>query len=98
MPNYINFFAYDELMLPEVFEQHGLEANARFSVTLSAHKLMFNKIPFGQEIKEGAGLPNIVTTDGNLGMMEGILYEIEEEFLPKLDEIHHHPDQYQRKK
>ena len=30
--------------------------------------------------------------------MEGVLYEMPEENLSKLDEIYHHPDEYLRKK
>lgn len=98
MPNYINWFTYDTLMDPSVFKAHGLECNAAFSVTLSAHKLAFNKIPLDNGGVENLGLPNIVPTNSNLGMMEGILYEIEESFLPRLDEIYKYPDEYLRKK
>lgn len=98
MPNYINWFAYDELMNPRIFKEHGLEANASFCVTLSAHKLTFNKIPLDNNGQENLGLPNIIPTPSNLGMMEGILYEIEESYLPKLDAIYHYPDEYLRKK
>ncbi len=98
MPNFIHWFAYDEMMIPQKMEEHGLEYNASFSVTLSAYRLKFNKIPVDNQGVEGVGDPNIVPTDSNLGMMEGILYEIDEKFLPKLDELYHHPDEYLRKK
>lgn len=98
MPNIINWFAYDEMMNPEVIKERGLEYMAAFSVTLSAYKLTFNKIPLDNGGKENLGLPNIVPIVDNLGMMEGVLYEMPEENLAKLDEMYHHPDEYMRKK
>ncbi|QPJ61118.1 MAG: gamma-glutamylcyclotransferase [Candidatus Nitronauta litoralis] len=99
MANFIYFFAYDELIMPEVFEKHGFVANARFNVTLSAYKMVFHKIPNNPEdFKEGEGRPTIIPTDSNIGMMEGILYEIDETLLPKLDEYYGHPNDYHRKK
>lgn len=98
MPNLINWFAYDEMMNPEVIKKAGLEYEAAFSVTLSAHKLVFNKIPLDNSGKENLGLANIMPTMDNLGMMEGILYEMLEENVPKLDALYGHPAEYQRKK
>lgn len=98
MPNLISWFAYDEMMNPEIIKQAGLEYETAFSVSLSAYRLVFNKIPMDNGGKENLGLPNIVPTMDNLGMMEGVLYEMLEENLPKLDALYHHPDEYQRKK
>ncbi len=99
MANYINFFAYDTLILPEVFEKHGFQARNRFSVTLSAYKMVFHKIPADpSQYPEGVGLPTIVPTESNLGMMEGIMYEIDESYLPRLDAYYGYPEEYQRKK
>jgi gamma-glutamylcyclotransferase (GGCT)/AIG2-like uncharacterized protein YtfP len=97
MPNLINWFAYDEMMNPEVIKQTGLEYEAAFSVSLSAHKLVFNKIPVDNGGKEKLGHANIMPTQDNLGMMEGVLYEMLEENVPKLDALYGHPDEYQRK-
>ena len=98
MPNLINWFAYDEMMNPEVIKESGLEYEAAFSVSLSAHKLVFNKIPVDNGGKENLGHANIAPTQDNLGMMEGVLYEMLEENVPKLDALYGHPDEYQRKK
>lgn len=97
MPNLINWFAYDEMMNPEYIKAAGLEYEAAFSVTLSAYKLVFNKIPLDNGGKEKLGLPNIAPTQDNLGMMEGVLYEMLEENVPKLDALYQHPEEYQRK-
>ena len=98
MSNLIKWFAYDEHMNPDVMKDSGLTYEAAFSVTLSAYRLTFNKIPVDNGGRENLGLPNIAPTPDNLGMMEGILYEMTEDNLPKLDEIYHHPDEYLRKK
>ncbi len=98
MPNLISWFAYDEMMNPEVIKKAGLEYETAFSVSLSAYKLVFNKIPLDNGGKENLGLPNIEPIPGNLGMMEGVLYEMPEENLPKLDALYHHPEEYQRRK
>ena len=96
MDNWINFFVYDELMNLEVMKEHELEYRAFFSVTLSSYKVVFNKIPMDNGGQEGLGLPNIIPIHDNLGSLEGVLYEMHERFLPKLDEIYHHPDEYKR--
>ena len=98
MPNLINWFAYDEMMNPEIIKKTGLKYEAAFSVSLSAYKLVFNKIPVDNGGKENLGHANISPIPDNLGMMDGILYEMLEENLPKLDALYQHPDEYQRKK
>jgi gamma-glutamylcyclotransferase (GGCT)/AIG2-like uncharacterized protein YtfP len=60
--------------------------------------LVFNKIPVDNGGKENLGHANIAPTQDNLGMMEGVLYEMLEENVPKLDALYGHPDEYQRKK
>ena len=98
MPNIINWFAYDEMMNPEVIKKTELEYRAAFSVSLSAHKLVFNKIPLDNGGKENLGHANIEPIPGNLGMMEGVLYEMLEENVPILDALYGHPGEYQRRK
>lgn len=96
MNDWINFFAYDELMNLEVMKEHELEYRAFFSVTLSSYKVVFNKTPYEKDSPEGLGLPNIIPIHDNLGSLDGVLYEMDESFLPKLDAIYHHPDEYKR--
>lgn len=98
MSNFISFFAYDELINRDVFKEKGFEYKARFNVTLSSWKIVFNKTPLNNEGPENLGLANITPTPDNLGMMEGILYEIDESFLPQLDEMYQHPNEYARQK
>jgi hypothetical protein len=85
-------------MNPKAMEEQGLHCHAMFSASLSAWKLAFNKTPFADNAPPGQGLANIVPTDNGQGMMEGVLYEIDEGHLPKLDEIHRCPKEYTRMK
>ena len=93
----INFFAYDQLMNQEVMKSNGFEWIAHFSVTLSAYQLVFNKIPDDEDAPEGLGLPNIEPAPSNLGMMQGVMYEMKEGALEALDAFHKQPKEYQRK-
>ncbi len=97
MADVINFFAYGELMNEEYFKQQKLEYIAKSSVTLSAWEVAFNKIPTEEGAPEGLGMPNIEPTPSSAGMMFGVMYEVDASFLPRLDEIHEAPKQYQRK-
>ncbi|NIQ00359.1 MAG: gamma-glutamylcyclotransferase [Nitrospinaceae bacterium] len=97
MSDVVNFFAYNELMNEDHFREQGLEFRARSSVTLSAYRLVFNKIPRDNGGLEGLGLANIEPTPSNAGMMYGVLYEIDDSYLPRLDELFGYPKEYVRK-
>ena len=97
MKNVINFFAYGELMNKDIFSQHGLECLAWTTVTLSAWKVVFNRIPKEKDSPEGLGLTNIEPTPDSDGMLYGVLYEMDDSFLPRLDEIHNYPEETLRK-
>lgn len=97
MADIIHFFAYGKLMNEDFFKEQGLEYVATSPVTLSAHRVVFDKIPTDENAAEGLGLANIEPTPDNSGMAFGVLYEMEETFLPKLDEYHQAPNEYQRK-
>lgn len=97
MSDIIKFFAYGELMNENYFKEQGLEYKARSSVSLSAWRIVFNKIPGDTNAPEGLGLINIEPTPNNAGMMFGVMYEMDDSFLPRLDEIHQAPAEYQRK-
>ena len=97
MADVVNFFAYGELINEDYFKEKGLEYISKSSVTLSAWRRVFNKIPIDNGGLEKLGLVNIEPTPDNSGMMHGELYVMDEKFLPKLDELFGHPDEYQRK-
>jgi hypothetical protein len=97
MADVVNFFAYGDLINESIFKERGLEYITKSSVTLSAWKLVFNKIPIDDGGLENLGLENIEPTNDNAGMMHGELYQMDEKFVPKLDELFGHPNEYQRK-
>ena len=97
MADVVNFFAYGEFINEDYFKEKGLEYISKSSVTLSAWRLAFNKVPIDNGGMEGLGDVNIEPTPDNAGMMHGELYAMDEKFVPKLDEIFDHPNEYQRK-
>ncbi|MFQ5674079.1 MAG: gamma-glutamylcyclotransferase family protein [Nitrospinales bacterium] len=97
MADQIRFFAYNELMDERILREQGLEFTSCSPVTLSAFKLVFNKIPVDNGGIENLGLANLVPTADNQGMVIGVLYEMDADQLPKLDAIHHYPKEYTRK-
>jgi len=85
MSEKISVFAYNELINEDYFKEKGFEYIDKVTVTLSAQRIVFNRLPLEGEGIEGQGLPNIEPTPNNAGMMEGMLYDMYDTFLPKLD-------------
>jgi hypothetical protein len=96
MSNIVRVFIYDELINDKVYKELGFSFTTKYSVTLSAWQRVFNKIPFDNEGIEGLGHANIAPTHDNLGMMIGMIYELEEEKLVQLDLYYRAPDEYER--
>lgn len=97
MSEKISVFAYNELINEDYFKEKGFEYIDKVTVTLSAQRMVFSRLPLKGEGIEGQGLPNIEPTPNNAGMMEGMLYDMYDTFLPKLDEFHGYPKECNRK-
>ena len=97
MSEKISFFAYNELLNENYFKEAGFEYIEKVTVTLSAQRLVFNRLPSEKNDTKSQGLPNIEPTPNNAGMMEGVLYEMKDDFLSKLDEFHGYPSECNRK-
>ena len=97
MSEKIRVFAYNELLNEDFFKEKGFEYIDKFTVSLSAQRIVFNRLPPNGEGIEGQGLPNIEPTPNNAGMMEGVLYDMYDKFLPKLDEFYGYPTECTRK-
>ena len=97
MSEKISVFAYNELINEDYFKEKGFEYIDKVTVTLSAQRIVFNRLPLEGEGIEGQGLPNIEPTPNNAGMMEGMLYDMHDTFLPKLDEFYGYPKECNRK-
>ena len=97
MSEKISVFTYNELLNEDYFKEMGFDYIEKVTVTLSAQRIVFNRLPPEGTGIEGQGLPNIEPTPDNAGMMEGVLYEMNDTFLPKLDEFHAYPTECSRK-
>ena len=97
MSEKISFFAYNELINENYFKEAGFEFIEKVTVTLSAQRIVFNRLPLEQNDIGSQGLPNIEPTPDSAGMMEGVLYEMQDIFLPKLNEFHGYPKECNRK-
>ena len=81
MGEIVRVYLYDEMMNEAIFKEQGLEFQSKYSVTLSAYKRVFNKIPVDNGGLEELGQANVVPTDDNLGMLIGMMYEIDENMI-----------------
>ena len=97
MSEKISVFTYNELLNEDYFKEMGFDYIEKVTVTLSAQRLVFNRLPPKGTGIEGQGLPNIEPSPDNAGMMEGVLYEMKDIFLPKLDKFHYYPKECNRK-
>ena len=97
MSEKISVFTYNELLNEDYFKEMGFDYIEKVTVTLSAQRLVFNRLPPEGTGIEGQGLPNIEPTPNNAGMMEGVLYEMHDTFLSKLDDFHGSPTECPRK-
>jgi len=88
----VRYFAYGSNMDPKQMKDRiNEDFFSRKRGVLEGCRLVFN---IYSQVRE-CGVANIVK-DGS-GMVEGVLYEITENGLKKLDDYEGHPDQYVRK-
>lgn len=90
----IKYFAYGSNMNPERMRQRKIKFSSRVHVVLNGWRLMFNKIASRNPKQEGYA--NIEPDKG--GIVEGILYEIQNSDLRKLDICEGYPEHYDKKK
>jgi len=90
----VKYFAYGSNMDPDrMREERKVFFLKRERAVLEGWRLLFNKI---KRDLPGAGYANIVKDEGSI--VEGVLYEIREEDLEKLDECEGYPRHYYRRK
>jgi gamma-glutamylcyclotransferase (GGCT)/AIG2-like uncharacterized protein YtfP len=87
----MNYFSYGVSMDREKMREWDLEFSQRTRATLLGYRLEFNKV-LSENSDEGYA--NIVQFEN--GIVEGVLYEIRDTDLSKLDEHEGCPDQYER--
>jgi len=87
----MDYFSYGLSMDHEKMRQWGVEFSGRKHATLLGYRLEFNKV---SSENPDEGYANIVQFEN--GIVEGVLYEIHDADLSKLDEHEECPDQYER--
>lgn len=85
----MKYFAYGSNMNPERMLQRGVKFTSRQQAILNDYELVFNKVS-SQNYKEG--FANIRYNKGSI--IEGILYEIEDSDIKKLDRFEGYPYHY----
>lgn len=90
----MKYFAYGSNCNPGVLERKGVEFTARQHAVLSGYRLLFNKIAMREKLPPGVGFANI-NEDAD-STVEGILYDIVDDHLGRLDESERYPEHYTR--
>ena len=89
----MKYFAYGSNMNPQRMKKRGIKFSERIPVILKGYALKFNKIA-SRNPREGYA--NIVADINDV--VEGVLYEIPDNDLKKLDQCEGYPDHYDHQK
>ena len=90
----MKYFAYGSNCNPAVMERKGVAFTARRRAALRGYRLLFNKRALRERIPDDIGFANInVDPDATV---EGVLYEIDDALLGRLDATERYPEHYTR--
>lgn len=89
----MKYFAYGSNMNPQRMRERKIHYTSRIQASLPGYSLKFNKVASRNPFE---GYTNIVPEAK--GVVEGVLYEIQEADLKKLDKYEGYPDNYDRQK
>lgn len=90
----MKYFAYGSNCNPAVMKRKEVEYSSRARASLDGYRLRFNKKATRPGLPEGVGFANVSEDPG--GRVEGILYDITDEHLERLDVSERYPDHYVR--
>ena len=90
----MKYFAYGSNCSPAIMKKKGVEFTGRQRAELRGYRLKFNKKSLRAALPDTVGFANI--NEDSAGVVEGILYEIEDTSLGLLDESERYPDHYDR--
>ena len=90
----MKYFAYGSNCNPSVMERKGVATTSRRRAVLHGFRLRFNKRALRDTLPESIGFASIEAQEG--GQVEGVLYEVEDEHLGRLDRSERYPDHYDR--
>ena len=89
----MKYFAYGSNMNPERMKERGINFSKRERAILEGWRLKFNKVA---SRNPNEGYANIEMDDG--GVVEGILYTIQDADIKKLDRYEGYPTHYRKLK
>jgi cation transport regulator ChaC len=89
----MKYFAYGSNMDCDRLRERGVRFSRREKAVLEWYRLVFNK---RSTRNPGEGYANIVKDEG--GVVEGILYEIADKDIERLDRFEGYPHHYDRRK
>jgi cation transport regulator ChaC len=92
---YVLYFAYGSNMDPKQMKERGAPFTKRKHAVLKGYILKFNKKATGKKAKPGEGKGNVVPDSHTI--VEGVLYDITQSVLDRLDEKEGYPKHYDRK-
>ena len=90
----MKYFAYGSNCNPAIMAEKGVEFTSRSPGTLRGYRLWFNKKAFREQLPDGIGFANIHADPA--GTVEGLVYEIVDHHLSRLDESERYPAHYTR--
>lgn len=90
----MKYFAYGSNCNPAIMEKKGVNFNSRQRAVLPGYRLLFNKKAMREAMPPGIGFANI--NQDPSGSVEGVLYDIVDDHLGRLDESERYPDHYTR--
>jgi len=90
----MRYFAYGTNMNPAVLEQKGLPFSTRQRAVLHDYALRFNKRSLRPRLPSEVGFANIEQRPGE--HVEGVLYDMPDSALERLDRLERCPDHYAR--
>ncbi|WP_419581095.1 gamma-glutamylcyclotransferase family protein [Stieleria magnilauensis] len=90
----MKYFAYGSNCNQAIMEKKGVAFTSAEPAVLPGYRLLFNKMALREALPSGIGFANI--NEDPAGEVEGILYEIADDSLGRLDESERYPDHYGR--
>jgi gamma-glutamylcyclotransferase (GGCT)/AIG2-like uncharacterized protein YtfP len=90
----MKYFAYGSNCNPAIMKRKGVRFTSRQRAVLRGYRLLFNKRAMRSSLPKDIGFANI--NEDPDGTVEGILYEIADEDLARLDDSERYPDHYDR--
>jgi cation transport regulator ChaC len=90
----MKYFAYGSNCNPAIMEKKGVKFTSRERAVLPGYRLLFNKKAMRESLPTGIGFANI--NEDSDGAVEGVLYDIADEDLGRLDESERYPTHYER--